>query len=336
MKVARKLYFCMILVAIASGVLLMGPTAPASEAEDSGEKLPERFEVTVKVNMVNVPVTVRRYEGGFVKGLPQEAFRVYENGVPQEISLFAQEGLPTHIAIVLDISGSVNNAWGTIRHATMRFVEHLHPEDRFSLYTFNTETKLRMDWGNKTDKMGEVLGSIYCDDNTKVWNTIWVISRDGFKGVEDTKAIIIMTDGMDNRSSITYNEALEAAVRSEATIYIVSKTEALRQMYLYYKRQTDDPNNYYQPEDFARADLALRNLAEKTGGRVLYPNNFGQLDDIYEEVIEELRNQYTIGYISNNPVNDGSYRDIEVRVNAPGAAVTARPGYFAPDEMPAY
>ena len=136
MKTRNRLGLClMTLTAVACWIHF---AAAAPGGDESGEKTSDRFKVTVKVNMVNVPVTVRRKEGGFVKGLPQEAFRIYEDGVPQEISIFAQEGLPTHIAIVLDISGSVNTAWGTIRYATQRFVEHLHPDDRFSLYTFNT------------------------------------------------------------------------------------------------------------------------------------------------------------------------------------------------------
>ena len=77
-------------------------------------------------------------------------------------------------------------------------------------------------------------------------------------------------------------------------------------------------------------DLALRKLAHETGGRVLYPNSFGQLNDVYAEVYEELRNQYTIGYISTNTLKDGSYRHIQVKVEAPGAVISARPGYYAP------
>jgi VWFA-related protein len=87
-------------------------------------------------------------------------------------------------------------------------------------------------------------------------------------------------------------------------------------------------------EAFQQADLALRKLAYETGGRVLYPNNFGQLDNIYAQVDEELRNQYTIGYVSANQTKDGAYRRIEVMVGVPGATVLARPGYYAPDERP--
>ena len=286
------------------------------------------FKIGVEVNMVTVPVTVRKPEGGFIKGLPQKAFYLYEDGEPQEITFFAQEGLPTRIAIVLDTSGSVRSEWGTIKYATKKFLENLHKDDVFSLITFNTDIRLKMDWGRNIDRVDPVLTSIYCKDNTKLWDAIWVVCNDVFKDVEEKKAVIMMSDGMDTDSSVTFKEALESAVRSEAAFYIASKTEAVRQLMLY---QTAN-NRYYAripPEAFVVADQALRRLAHETGGRVLYPNSFGQLNDVYAEVYEELRNQYTIGYISTNTLKDGSYRRIQVRVDAPGAVISARPGYYA-------
>ncbi len=325
MKIRNKFWLVLLISIPASASLWSGPQQDPS---DTSEERQGGFKVSVKVNMVTVPVTVKKPEGGFIKGLPQEDFRIYEDGIPQEIMLFSQEGLPTRIAIVLDISGSVRPAWGTIMHATRRFLEHLHPEDQFALFTFNTDIRLKMDWGKQTDKIDAVLGSIYCKDRTKLWDTVWAVCSNAFRGAEEKKAVIIMSDGDDTGSSISYNEAVEAAVRSEAAVYIVSKTEALRQQY----RMAKEEYPYFNipHEALAQMDLLLRNLAYKTGGRVLYPNMFGQLNDIYEEVNEELRNQYTIGYISNNTANDGSYRQIDVRVNAPGASITARPGYYAP------
>jgi len=291
------------------------------------------YKIGVEVNMVAVPVTVRRQDGGFLKGLPKSAFYIYEDGEDQEIVFFAQEGLPTRIAIVLDISGSVRSEWGTIKYATKKFVENLKPDDQFSLVSFNTEIRLKMDWGRKTDKVEPVLSSIYCKDNTKLWDAIWVVCNDVFKGIQEKKAMIIMSDGLDNESSVSYDDALQAAMHSEAAVYVVSKTEAVRRSMMFQNAQQGIYDNIPQ-EVFVQADGALRKLAYETGGRVLYPNSFGQLDNIYAQVDEELRNQYTIGYISTNKKKDGSYRHIDVRVEAPsGATVAARPGYYAPDEL---
>lgn len=308
------------LLAAALAALAPGQT-PQGETD-----LPQAgFKIGVEVNMVNVPVTVRGADGDFVRGLPQDSFRLLEDGQPQEILFFAQEGLPVHIAIVLDNSGSVRSEWGAIRYATRRFIEQLKPGDRFSLTSFNTEIRLKMDWGTDTARLDPVLTSIYCKGNTKVWDAVWVVCNDVFRGVEGKKAMIIMSDGMDNESAVTYEEALEAAVQAEVAVYVVSKTEALRQLALTLYREVPQ-------KQFLVADQALRKLAYATGGRVLYPNNFGQLDDIYADVDEELRNQYTLGYVSDNTDKDGSYRQIEVRVARPGVSITARPGYYAPRE----
>jgi Ca-activated chloride channel homolog len=147
--------------------------------------------------------------------------------------------------------------------------------------------------------------------------------------VQQKKAMIIMSDGLDNESVVSYEEALEAAVRSEAAIYVVSKTAAVKAMM---EAQNQTGYNSVPQQFFVQAELALRQLASQTGGRVLYPNTFGQLNNVYAEVDEELRNQYTVGYISTNTIKDGSYRRIEARVNTDGAVASSRPGYYAPDE----
>ena len=290
------------------------------------EELPS-LHIGVDVSMVSVPVTVRKADGTFLKGLTRKSFRIHEDGKDQEITFFAEEALPTHIAVVLDISGSVRPEWGTIKYATKRFLDNLSPDDDFSLTTFNNEVKLMMPWGKRTDRVDAVLTSIYCKDETKLWDAIWVVSTEVFKGLAGKKVMIIMTDGMDNQSIVSYAEAVRAAVENEIAIYIVSKTEALRQYYEYLY-PGGVPQGY-----FAQAESILRRLSYDTGGRVLRPNSFGQLDNIYAEVIEELRNQYTLGYTSANTAKDGSYREIRVGVSSQDArnvVITNRPGYYAP------
>ena len=307
------------------------PAAPEQQSKDQKDQ--EGFKIGVEVNMVTVPVTVRKPGGGFIKELSQKAFRVLEDGEEQEILFFAQEGVPTRIAIVLDISGSVRPEWGSIKFSTKKFVDNLKADDQFALVTFNTETRLKMDWGRDAHRLDAVLTSVYCKDNTNLWDAVWVVCNDVFKGIKEKKAMIIMSDGLDNGSSVSYNEMLDVAIRSEAMVYVVSKTEAVRQSIMYEMAKQRVYENIPQ-ELFVSADLALRKLTYETGGRVLYPNSFGQLDNIYAQVDEELRSQYTIGYVSSNKVKDGSYRRIQVAVDAAKAVVSARPGYYAPSDLP--
>ena len=229
--------------------------AQPQEQKQEEKKGQEPFKIGVEVNLVTVPVTVRKPAGGFVKGLPQSSFQILEDGEPQEILYFA------------------------------------------------------------------------------LWDAIWLVCTEVFKGVQEKKAMIIMSDGLDNDSSVGYSGMLDAAVRSEAMIYVVSKTESVRRSILFNMAQ----QRIYEGiphEVFAEADAALRKIAYETGGRVLYPNNFGQLDNIYAEVDEELRSQYTLGYVSSNKIKDGSYRRIQARVAQSGVVVSARPGYYAPNDLP--
>ena len=305
---------------------------PVQKPEEQ-KKDQEPFKIGVEVNLVTVPVTVRKPGGGFVKGLSQGAFQVLEDREPQEIVSFAQEGVPTRIAIVLDISGSVLYEWGSIKYATKKFIENLKKEDKFAIVTFNEETRLKMDWGSDPSRVDRVLTTVYCKGGTALWDAIYVASTDVFKDIKEKKAMIIMSDGLDNGSSTSYPEMLDAAVRSEAMIYVVSKTDAVRHSIMFQMAQQRIYDNIPQ-ELFVQADTALKKLAYETGGRVLYPNSFGQLDNIYAEVDEELRNQYTLTYISSNKIKDGGYRHIQVGVAETRVIVSARPGYYAPNELP--
>lgn len=323
------------IILLAAGSLAQAPGTEGSSTEPNQQPVQDsgQFKIGVEVNMVTVPVTVRKPGGGFVKGLSKDDFLIREEGVAQEILSFAQEGVPTRVAIVLDTSGSVRSEWGRIKYSAKKFAENLPADDQFAIVTFSTDTRLKMNWGRQFDRIDPVLSSVYCKDLTHLWDTIWVVSTQLFREVSEKKALIIMTDGLDNGSSLSYQEALDAVVRSEAAVYVVSKTEALRQTMLYQLSQNRGYYSSVPSEVFAQADAALRKLSYETGGRVLYPNSFGQLDDIYAEVNEELRSQYTIGYISKNTLKDGSYRRIEVLVKATDVQIAARPGYYAPNEI---
>ena len=304
-----------------------GGALKTAENDEVLEIFPQ-YRIGVDVNMVYVPVTVRKADGSFFRELTQKSFRIKEDGKEQEIIFFAQEALPTHIAMVLDISGSVRPEWGTIKYAAERFLENLSPDDSFSLTTFNDEVRLRMDWGKKTDRVAEVLSSVYCKDFTKLWDALWVVSNDLFKGIEGKKVIIIMSDGLDNSSDCSDADAVQAAVQAGISVYIVSQTKALQQ---YYEYVYPEIPQWELQRDLLHGEIMLQQLARATGGRVLQPNNFGRLDDIYAEVYDELRNQYTLGYNSTNTATNGSYREIEVGVSAqdaPNVTVTARPGYY--------
>ncbi|MBI1745214.1 MAG: VWA domain-containing protein [Acidobacteria bacterium] len=312
-----------------------GPVTPRS---DSAQSQTDDFVIRAEVNMVNVPVNVRAHDGGFLVGLKKGQFHVYEDEVEQEIKLFSQERVPAHVVLLTDISESVRYEWGSIKNAARRFVERLTAEDKVAVIVFNHETRLLQNWTNVSSKISGALDSVFPKGRTFLWDALFVTCDDLLKAATGKKAIVLLSDGFDNcvshidihpKRCVEYTEALDAAVKSGALVYVVSEVQALRHQMEYMAkqqgRQDDTP-----PEAYHHVDRLLRTLAYETGGKVLYPDSFGELGDVYAKVAEELKNQYSLGYVSTNAFKDGTYRKIRVAVEAPKASVSTRPGYYSP------
>ena len=194
MQTRKWIYTALILIGFAAlmpGFLQSQQSgAPKDEAApfNNNDEGTSPFRIGIDVSMVSVPVTVRRADGSLLKGLTRQSFRILEDGREQEIVFFAEEALPTHIAMVLDISGSVRPEWGTIRRSTKNFLEHLSPDDHFSIITFNDEVRMKMNWGKSTERIDDVLTSIYCQGVTNLWDAIHAVSEQAFAGVNTPPA----------------------------------------------------------------------------------------------------------------------------------------------------
>ena len=294
--------------------------------------------IRAEVNLVSLPVTVRSHDGGFIKGLKKEQFHVYEDDALQEISTFAQERVPVHVVLLIDASGSVRGEWGSIKNAARRFADQLGPEDRMAVVVFNHETRLMQDWTPTPAQVSLALDKVFPKGRTFLWDAVYVACDDLLKGVQGKKAIILLSDGFDNcvsgtdihpRRCVDFPEALDVAAKSDAMLYVVSEVQALRQQMEFFAREQGRRDDI-PPSAYAQADLLLKKLAFETGGKVLYPDSFGELGNVYAQVAEELKNQYSIGYVSANTLKDGSYRKVRVAVERPNVSVSTRPGYYAP------
>ena len=271
-------------------------------------------------------------KGGF--GVVRSEHRLGKLAVPgmngeQEISLFVQESVPVHVALLIDVSGSVENEWGSIRNAARRFAAALSPNDRLAIIAFNFQPRLILDWTADFKLADKAMGKILPKGSTALFDAIYVAFDDLFAKVDGKKAVILLTDGFDNSSQVQYESMLDLAVRSNALIYVVSETQALRDNLDYLNRK-ENARIDINPMDFAAVDNMLKHLTWQTGGRVLYPQTFGDLGNAYTEVAEELANQYAIGYIPHNRIKDGRYRQVKVEVNRADVRLSTRPGYYAP------
>lgn len=322
-------------------LLLLAPLAAFALGIQQPQEEPatdqdEEFRIGVAVDQVFLSVTARHFGGGFAKGLEKEDFRVYEDGVEQEIVNFSSGEVPVHVVLLIDASGSTRHTQPEIRRAAMSFSRHLNERDQIAIITFNHDVRLIKKWTNDLDKVQLALETIYAQGRTLLNDAIYVTFDDLLRDVDGRKAVILLTDGVDTGSVVSFEEALGLALRSEAIVYVVSKLDeywagaiAGRQRPgLWTRKELRD-------EYIIQVRRSLTELAEKTGGRLLDSKSFTTLTDVYRNVAEELRNQYYISYIPSDRRKDGTWRSIEVRLPyRPDVVASTRQGYFAGQESP--
>lgn len=315
---------------------------PLGSAQNTAE-VPEQpsddqsgFKIGVAVDQVFLSVNARAPQGGFVRNLSQEDFQVFENGVRQQIVNFYSEAVPVHVVLLIDVSGSTREAQGAIRRAALQLAQTLDSEDRVAIITFSDKPRLILNWTNDIERIETALESIYAKGRTVLNDAIYVTFDDLLRDTEGKKAVILLTDGVDTGSMVSYEEAFDLAVRSEAMIYVISKLDEYWAMAIARRAALQGRSGYIPrmlTDDFIiEAKRYLNRLARQTGGKVLGTRAFATLSDVYARVAEELKNQYYISYVPSNIVRDGRWRDIEIRAPYVSAIVSTRPGYYAPEQ----
>jgi Ca-activated chloride channel family protein len=314
---------------------MLGYSMAQEAADETGQDQAgdEGFRIGVAVNQVYLSVNARHVTGGFAKGLQREDFLVFEDGVLQEIVNFNSEKVPVKVVLLIDASGSTRFSQGEIQRAALEFARRLSDEDRVSIITFNHNAKLIRSWTNDLERVERALKSIYAKGATVLNDAVYVTFDDLLAEVDGKTAVILLTDGIDTGSMVSYEEAVNLALRSESMVYVVSKLEEYWAQAIAYRAQQQAFGRYIPREltdDFILSrKRALQRLADLTGGRVLEEKSFASLVDVYTQVAEELRNQYYLSYIPTNSKRDGSWRNIEVRARRADVVLRTRQGYFA-------
>lgn len=316
-----------------------GPAAPrsprlASQAAGQSDTSPQQGEATpgfrigVEVNEVYLSVSARSLDtGGFERGLTKNDFRILEDGMPQEITNFNSEAVPVHVAILLDVSGSVQGELPEFRRAIVNFAGALSKDDKIAIITFSDKAKLILDWTSDPKKVEFAANSVYSKGTTVYYDALYVTFADLLKNIPGRKAVIVLTDGIDTASSTSFQQVERLALRSEAMVYYVSKLDEYAAMAAG-ARWANPLEPSLKDSFIQRVRTEMNALSTETGGAVL---NYVamSLSDIYQRVAEELRNQYYIGYLPSNHAKDGSWRKIEIQIRKPGVQATTRAGYYA-------
>jgi Ca-activated chloride channel family protein len=290
----------------------------------------------VAVNLIKIPISVFDEHGAPVLDLDPADFRVYEDGVPQKIRSLGIDRNPVSVVLVLDASATVEQESKKIRQAARDFVTALSKEDRFSVISFSDSAVLLLDWTENGKKVQKALRNLEPGIRTALYDAMFMAAQDQLLGIDGRKAIILLTDTLNNQSRVTFQQAAQAIIQSQAPLYVVSKTLIVREaaktqrrvLWLnnIYKRLTGDGN--YVEEFFEKKEREMSQLAEKTGGRCLFPPNFNEIGTAYREIAEELKNQYYLTYVTNQVMVPASYHSIKVDYLRPAAKLVYRQGYY--------
>jgi VWFA-related protein len=258
---------------------------------------------TANVDVVQVTATVTDH-GHYVKNLPQSAFHVWEDGRPQTISHFQSRDVPLDLVVALDISGSMTLALPKLKQAAKDFVGAVSSKDRVSVLGFNdsifTLARRAIDPAERVQGIDQLApwGA------TAMYDVI-MTAVDTLGQGSSRKALIVFTDGEDEGSHASLDNVVQRLQTSDVTLYMIGQGRGT---------------------SLEPLKKVMRSLSEPTGGRALFTEKIEQLHDAFAELLDELSNQYLLGYVPTNPKRDSTLRHIKVQVDG-YSGVRAREAY---------
>ncbi len=319
-------------------IILMAPLAPIrlkgqqagggqTVQDDAGEP------IKVDVDVVNLYCAVRNKQNALISSLEKGDFTLAEDGTQQSIKYFTREtDLPLTIGLLVDVSGSQQNLIEIERRAASAFFSSvLKKKDVAFLISFGADSELLQDITGSPRSLQDGLNRLKLNAGfaginsgpvptmskqrgTVLYDAVYLAANDMLSKEAGRKAIVLITDGEDEGSTLTERAAIEAAQKSDAIIYGI----------LYVDRQAYGGFNAgYSGES------VLKHMSEETGGRLFQVDRKNSLDAIFEQIQQEMRTQYAIGYTPTNGRKDGSFRKIELRTANKDLKVQVRKGYYA-------
>jgi len=311
-----------LLLLLAFGLALAPATArqqdPAQKPQDPKQKPEAEVQsqdetITLETNLVVLNVTITDGRDRYVPGLKREDFQIFEDKLQQKIVNFSYDENPFTVAILLDISLSMENKLSLARAACANFVEGLRDGDTFAIYSFGGfKVKTLQDFTEVRD-IPDSVWDMKADGETPLYDGIVKAAEALAKRPERRRAILVVSDGADTKSRASLDQALRKTLDAQASIYAVDMTDAA----VY----------HVQPRDNG-AEI-MKQLAAKSGGKFFPTAGGSKLRDAFAATIEELRHQYTLTYESGNERFDGRWRAVEVKLAKPQFNVRTRQGYYA-------
>jgi Ca-activated chloride channel homolog len=317
------------LIALGGAVLLLAAVipqggtraqAPAGKPGPAGQPQPRFSDQTyrISVDLVNVFCSVwDKNTNGFVTNLSRDDFSVYEDAKKQELKNFSREmNVPLTIALLVDTSQSVAPKLKFEQQAaTNFFYSVMKDRDRAMLLEFDSGVTLVQDFTSDANKLAKQIKTLRAAGGTALYDAVYLSCDEKLIREVGRKAVVILSDGEDMSSKTSFQQALEMALKAEATIFAISVSRG----------------GFFGVGPNKSGDRILQQLAEETGGRVFFPFKVEELEEAFQQIGNELRSQYNLGYFSTNAARDGAYRKIEVKLSGEkGLKTRYRKGYYAP------
>jgi Ca-activated chloride channel family protein len=266
-------------------------------------------------SLVLVPVTVTDRNGAVVNGLPRDAFSVKENGIDQEIRSFSIEEEPASIGVVFDMSGSMKGSLGGAREALRALTASANPGDEAFLETVSTHPESVLGFTNDVSSLLNEVAFDKARGDTALIDSVWQSLDHIRAAAHERKALIVISDGMDNHSRRSQGELLERAMEADLQIYTIS----------IFNPPTNRKSSQLVEEQHGL--LLMQELADRTGGLQFMVRSDEDMQQAAVRIGAALRNRYSIGYIPANGERSGQWRKIQVKVARAGLKAHARTGY---------
>lgn len=315
----------------ALGIALTLLCPAASLPQQQTAQAPQDRPIRVDVPLVNIYATVRDKNRRVMPGLKKEDFEVLEDGVKQNVDFFkAESDQMVTIGILLDTSGSMRDIFGAAQDGASRFLQRvLRPNDLAMILSFDSSVDLLADFTSDTGKLerairrarvneayARVTGPTvpYSAGGTNLYDAVYLGCQEKLARETGRKALILVTDAEDTGSKVSLKEALETAQRTNAVLHVLLITAR-------------------GGFGFGGANAGVaKKLAEETGGRMIEVGSNKDMEKAFDQISEELRTQYTIGYYPTNSARDGAFRKLKVEAKQEGQElrVLTRKGYYAP------
>jgi VWFA-related protein len=328
---------------LAAALCVLTSLSLPGTAQDSQSKPPTTDDQSTETLKVNVDVVqlffnVKDKHGALIPSLTKDSFDIFEDGKPQTIKYFkAESDLPLTLGILIDASGSQRRVLDMEKEVGGSFLEStLRPKDMASVFSFDVDINLLQDFTGSISRLKKALnevtinagtgacanlpglggGPIPCPSTgprgTVLYDAVYAASHDAFAQEVGRKAMILLTDGEDQGSRLKIKDAIEAAQKADAICYVLLIAD----------------RGFYG--GFYSGDSAMKKLTEETGGRVIdVGNKFEKLRQAFDQISQELRSQYNIGYTPTNSNRDGSFRKVEIKAKGGEYKIQARSGYYA-------